>query len=77
MLKLNKIKEFKVWIFITGLAIMLWKAMKYGENKEKLKNYKQNEKIKKSSKKNFKKTMLDSANNARKWLHNKKNRRIK
>lgn len=77
MLKLNKYKEFKIYIIIAGFIFAIIKAIGYGKDKEQLKNYKENEKAKIKSKKSLKKILNDSSYNARKWLYNKKNRRSK
>lgn len=47
MLKLDKIKNFKIWIIIGSFFVILWKAIGYGKDKEKLKQYKNDEKINK------------------------------
>lgn len=68
----NKMKNLKNYVIIAFLLAIACKIFKMGGDKEKLKNYKANEKKSKKSKKRYKKIISDSASKSRKWLHNKK-----
>lgn len=60
MLKLDKIKKLKIWLFIIGFIVVVLKAIKYGVNREKSKQQKNSPNVRKYAKETDE--IVDNAN---------------
>ena len=58
---LNKIKKYKIYIIFSSFLLILWKAVKYGENKILFKQSKQ--RVKNEKKGNETDDIIDNATN--------------